>query len=595
MIPTVKPLWIEHSLGKRKVQNPRQYSPDPRYFMSNVVACSADLPVGDTDAIYGGILAMGGNFHPRLTNQTTHLIALSIDSEDCQTVIKRKMDVKIVLPHWIDDCLRVGRKINEAPYTLPDPDILRISSHEKTPYNHRQTHVHGATDVNPLSSPPASPSATRRRQSVFKNQKVLLGKNLEIGDRTREILEDIITSGGGKIVGAVPHCSMFVCKFREGWDYKLAARSGKHVGSLSWLYYLITTDTWTSPFRRLLHYPVDPKGIPGFQDFKISVSNYTGEARTYLENLIIACGGQCTKTLKQDNTHLITAWDKSEKCNAAKEWNVHLVNHLWLEESFAKWTIASTANSRYTHFPRRTNLGEVVGQTELDRAMLEKLFYPPEDDVNDNPTTKGAMKRANSKTIKGTELRTPAASRFVALEKENITPSTMSSRKSKDAAAAKIHELTPDMLLYEKERKRVGGVVYGGNRRTKATDDPAEAGRKRSIDEAAGEDIVAEPEHKKKQKTGLPPPTMHLLVTGYNRWKDAAKVEEADKVSISLLSMIRPLTLPGYLATTRYHPGVRPSEGNPSCSTPNCSNCEVHFRFGLRAHHNLNQFRRCLH
>ena len=310
------------------------------------------------------------------------------------------------------------------------------------------------------------------------------------------------------------------------------------MGNLAWLYYLITTDTWTSPLRRLLHYPVAPKGIKGFEGFKISLSNYTGEARTYLENLIIASGAECTKTLKQDNTHLITAHVQSEKCAAAKDWGIHLVNHLWLEESYARWTVASVSSSRYTHFPKRTNLGEVVGQTQINREVLEKNFYPENVEMKDDNSSdepKVSLKRANQKVDNTTEFRTPATSRFAAMGKENMTPSTTNSRKSKEAATARLHELTTDIALYEKEKKRVGGVVYGGRR--KSDEERTEIPRKRAANVVDDRDEDSpEPEHKKKVKTGLPPISMHLLVSGYTRWKDAPKVEDSDRVRAPLKS-----------------------------------------------------------
>ncbi|ETN46339.1 uncharacterized protein HMPREF1541_00523 [Cyphellophora europaea CBS 101466] len=537
MIPTIKPSWIEHSLAKDKLQNPRQYSPDPRYFLSDVVACCADLPEGDADAIAGGVLAMGGLFTYKLTSQVTHIVALSIDSHMCETAVNRRLKIRIVLPHWFDDCLRLGRKIDETPYKLPNPEILN-SSVDKLPYNYRQTLVNGAVDPDPASTPPPSPSTTRRAQSVFKNKKIVLAKDLGLGSHLKGILEEIIRNGGGKVVSSVPQCGMYVCKYRQGQEYQFASRTGKHVGNLAWLYYLITTDVWTSPLKRLMHYPIDPKGIPGFDKLKISLSNYTGEARTYLENLITASGAECTKTLKQDNTHLITAHVQSEKCAAAKEWGIHLVNHLWLEESYAKWTVASVSNSRFTHFPKRTNLGEVVGQTQIDREVLEKKFFPGDVEIDDNASDGAAklpLRRTNPKPAKAAELRTPAASRFIALEKENITPSTTNSRRSKDAATTKLHELTTDIALYEKEKKRVGGVVYGGRRKT--DDERVEMPRKRSVDEMADQEHIPEVEQKKKPKTGLPPIAMHLLVTGYARWKDAPKVEDSDRAKLRQLGI----------------------------------------------------------
>lgn len=561
MIPTVKPTWIQHSLARNKIANPKQYTPDDRLIMSDVVACCVDLPDGDVDAIAGGIIAMGGLFTSRLTSQVTHLVTLTMDSEQAEMVEKKGLRVKIVLPHWFDDCLRVGKKIDEHPYTLPNPEILR-STHQKPPVGNAKA-VTGAVDPDPAAAPPPTPSDTRRAQRVFKNKKVMLGRDIGIGTHLRGILEGIIKASGGKVINAVSSCDMYIGKYRQGPDYIHASRTSKHVGNLAWLYYMITTDKWTSPLKRLLHYPVAQEPVPGFKGLRISLSNYTGEARIYLENLIIASGAECTKTLKQDNTHLITAHIESEKCAAAKDWGIHLVNHLWLEESYAKWKLQSVTNSRYVHFPSRTNLGEVVGQTSIDRSVMEVNFFPQEDvdmpDVSgdEQPQAQKAASKQSapkpkvplSSNTAQVEHRTPAASRFIGMGKENVTPTTTGSRKSKDAATAKLHELTPDIALYEKERKRVGGVVYGGRRLN--DEDRVQLTRKRSAEDMTDSDEVDENDTKKSKK-GLPTPVMHLLISSYKKWVDQPKVEDSDRVS-DLLNMVvdRVLTSTGAITAAR--------------------------------------------
>lgn len=551
LIPVVKPTWIQHSLAKDKLANPRQYSPDPRYFMSDVVACVADLPQGDADAIAGGILAMGGLFSTKLTSQITHIITLSTESESCATAQKRKLNVKMVLPHWVDDCLKLGRKIDEHPYLLPDPEILKLTT-DKAPVGKRKTPVEGAADPNPsrdhdFCEPP------RKLQKVFKKKSVMLANDLGISQYLRGILDGIITTSGGQLTTSVSKADMYVCKYRDGRDYKTASRDGKDVGNLSWLYFLIQTDEWTSPMRRLLHYPAARAGLPGFSGLKISLSNYSGEARTYLENLINATGAECTKTLKQDNTHLITAHVMSEKCAAAKDWGVHIVNHLWLEESYTKWKMQSITDSRYTHFPRRTNLGDVVGHTPLDRSVLERCFFLDDDiDMTDAPMAK-PIRQMNQNTIDGKEskltpsskninraqstksasakqseaLRTPVPSKFIATGKENVTPSTANSRKSKEVAASLLHKQAEDILMFQKELKRKGGVVYGGRRKT--DEDRVTVSRKRSVDEASDSDTTDDNEAKKVKRSN-PFPTMHLVISGYKKWVGHPKVEDNDKV-----------------------------------------------------------------
>lgn len=100
MVHVVKPSWVSMSITKGKATNPRQYSPDPCLFMSEVNMTCADLPDGDKEAIQGGLLAMGGQFSAHLTKLVTHVVALTLDNEICQIAIKKNLDCKIVLPHW---------------------------------------------------------------------------------------------------------------------------------------------------------------------------------------------------------------------------------------------------------------------------------------------------------------------------------------------------------------------------------------------------------------------------------------------------------------------------------------------------------------
>ena len=464
--------------------------------------------------------------------------------------------------------MKLRKRIDERPYMLPDPEILNVRPDAPVRTSENKDII-GASSPEPkeLRVPSVSTEDGGFELNIFKGKKVMISSDLGIGERLLQSIEESIERGGGKITYDVQKADIYICRYREGEDYQTASRLGKDVGNLSWLYHLITHNAWTSPLRRLLHYPIAREGIPGFKGFKISLSNYAGEARIYLENLITASGAECTKTLKQDNTHLITAHANSEKCTAAREWNLHVVNHLWLEDSYAKWKLQTVSDQRYTHFPKRTNLGEIVGQTRIDRFAIEAQFFPSDNtngptsaaspatamrqkDTNvpvQNGTTekpKGpksvaassvatpkstkATRTASSSKKKDKAYQTPVVSRFIVEGKENDTPSTTGSRKSKDAAAAKLHEYAPDIALFEKEQKRVGGVIYGGRR--KSTEKAV--ARKRSADPE--ESPETEEVETKKAKQSRPPVSIHLLVTGYPRWVGQLKLEDSDKVGLGL-------------------------------------------------------------
>src|SRR5579859_7114919 len=138
----------------------------------------------------------------------------------------------------------------------------------------------------------------------------------------------------------------------------------------------------------------------------MTVTNYQGEARAYLEKLIEACGAKFTRNMTTANTHLIAArspplslscrsvshwmwlwlWavligsKSGDKCKHAHDWGIDVVNHLWLEETYAKWQVQSVSIPRYTHFPPQTNLTEIVDKTEIQEEGILDFFQSTEEE-----------------------------------------------------------------------------------------------------------------------------------------------------------------------------------------------------------------------
>ncbi|KAH8598799.1 hypothetical protein B0O99DRAFT_26080 [Bisporella sp. PMI_857] len=587
-VPVVTPSWITQSLMKGKQATYRPYTPDPTLFFSNVVICCGDIPSGDKDAIIGAVLALGGMETSSMTRLTTHICALTMDHPVCKAVQDKKLKTKIVLPHWFDDCLKLGKRIEETPYLLPDPEIFRKHREEDVPIPDSD-HMAGATSSVPtnlnLQVPMDSPAL--RRLTIFADKAVMISNDLNMSSRIRTIIESLIEGGGGTMTTSIQKANMYVCHYRHGRDYVIASRAGIDVGNLSWLYYLITHNEWTSPFRRLMHYPLPKEPLPGFERLKITLSNYGGDARVYLENLVRAAGAEFTKNMKEENTHLITARNTSEKCEAAKEWDIEMVNHLWIEESYAKCKAQKLSDPRYTHFPPRTNLGEVIGQTQFDEETLAQIYFPrdptpsPDDpellkrppmhekdqnraiskasdediqmaDMSDEEpkkVEKGSSvkpKKALPKTKARTStdsVSTPAPSRRISLDKENNTPSSTNSRSAKDKALNKLHGLAPDIALYEKEKKRKG-AVWGGERAANKIEKERSLERSSSPaaqseeEEEYSADDQPKPKRSKISAPTLPPAEIRLLITGYKKWIEKPEREEKDRRKLRELGIL---------------------------------------------------------
>ena len=220
----------------------------------------------------------------------------------------------------------------------------------------------------------------------------------------------------------------------------------------------------------------------------------------------------------------------STKCTAATEWNVHKVNHLWLEESYAKWKVMSITKPEYNHFPRRTNLMEVVGQTRIDQETIAR-FYEIDDDRDESPKLKKPANNAANGNSKGristvqTGMSTPVPAKWrnsqsTYDEESSAPPST--GRKAKERASAKLHDtIMPDVALYQKEMKRKGGIMKGKDR-TGSMGSPMQKTNKRSISE--------ESEEAKAVKKKKPKSTIFLLITAYTSWLDKPDKEDAEKV-----------------------------------------------------------------
>ncbi|KGR13223.1 hypothetical protein MG5_01551 [Candida albicans P57072] len=400
MIPIVTPSWVYDSISSQKMQNIRTYNPDPAYFFKDCFICCADnLPPGDKELIYAAAQAFGGGYLDNITKYTTHLIAMDISNEKsilASSIIHDDDDndsngdmpnIKIVLPHWIDHCITMGKKLNEDNYLLPDAKILHDESNDVL-----KNEI--LPEILNDSLPPQNELDSELQ--FFKNKKFYINSDFNLSQRSSNAIKFVIERHGGSIIKKfdVSEIDIYLGKYRQGDTYKKSCASNRIiVGNLQWLYFILASKSWTLPLNsNILYYPQPSTPLDGLQGLKISITNYSGEARSYLSKLITIMGGVFTKTLTRDNDYLVCGKAEGKKFDAAlNKWvdsegnsEIKVVNHLWLEDCYVQWHKVDSSLDKYKNFGDESiGMEPWVGRAHLDQEVL-KQWYEDEEKTASN-------------------------------------------------------------------------------------------------------------------------------------------------------------------------------------------------------------------
>ena len=100
-------------------------------FLSSLVVTVTHLQVDARSSIKTAVTSLGGAYDGNLTRQTTHLLALRDEGDKVKAARKWRADTAggeqgampyVVYPSWLDECVKQGRRVDEAPYAVPTPN-----------------------------------------------------------------------------------------------------------------------------------------------------------------------------------------------------------------------------------------------------------------------------------------------------------------------------------------------------------------------------------------------------------------------------------------------------------------------------------------
>lgn len=374
MVPVTSPKWVQESVDAKQKRNYRLYAPQSLPIMDRVVLCIADnIPQADRDAMYEGVREFGGQYLDALSRYTTHLVAEDLSNNKslvAASIHRPDIEIKIVLPQWVGECIRRGHKVDEGPYLLTDPVVLQTGKPNPKPDSCTETN-----ERNNLSA-------------ALTGKTILLGSSYPLSDHLRSSIGSLISRCGGTVVSEFSSSvDILVCKYRSGGEYDQCLSAGIERASLLWIFHVAVRGFVLPSKSNLLHYPAPSQPLPQFQGLRISVTGYSGDARHYLAQVIGLLGAEFTKTLDSHNDYLVCAKTAGEKYTAVKKrWpGVTVVNHLWVEEAFAQGRFLEPSQKRYSEIGPSVPLGTTRLDDQATAGSISQMESHNQHNTNGTP------------------------------------------------------------------------------------------------------------------------------------------------------------------------------------------------------------------
>jgi mediator of DNA damage checkpoint protein 1 len=132
----------------------------------------------------------------------THLFAISQDSEkyDCAMEYQGITGIKVLLPHWFDDSVRLGmRGLDTQAYEWPEPSVLERPQEGETqpkPKPHSKNPEREAL-FSTVTYEPNNLSSTVPSRPVWEKRRILLSSTLGLSRERRDTLYHAIRQADG--------------------------------------------------------------------------------------------------------------------------------------------------------------------------------------------------------------------------------------------------------------------------------------------------------------------------------------------------------------------------------------------------------------
>lgn len=294
----------------------------------------------------------------------------------------RNIDAKQILPHYFDDCFRLryvniafgtrarhrssqiitlqalinmnitdeSIRLPERNYLFPTPKLLHLSQDDII------------ADFKKELKP-----QVKRQVSDFLSDQTVFCEDKAFIDSIRSQLESCGVRAVANMYSA--DVTILITATTDSIHYSKAFYANILMGTQKWMTDALTQQTLAEP-DTLLYRPLPPRKKV-LANCIISISNYIGTARQDISSMAKILGATITRDMSLSNTHLICSTPSGDKYWKAMGCDIHIVNHLWLEECFQRNIKMHEGKSFYTHLI--PSLVDMVGTAKIPRWVPSEL------------------------------------------------------------------------------------------------------------------------------------------------------------------------------------------------------------------------------
>ncbi|KAL4596130.1 hypothetical protein ACB092_12G142000 [Castanea dentata] len=181
--------------------------------------------------------------------------------------------------------------------------------------------------------------------SVFKGR-VFCFSNSFPEDRRAEIVQWVV-QGGGKVVDDPVKQNMHYTIQCHGVITRSVDAPQTTCVSSHWIRSCLEEDYLLDVGSHILYSPLPCRiPLPGFERFRICVSQYEEKDRQLLRNLCFVLGAKFAEKLTKKVTHLLCKFTNGPKYEAARKWGIHSITSEWMYECIRQNEVVALGSFR---------------------------------------------------------------------------------------------------------------------------------------------------------------------------------------------------------------------------------------------------------